>query len=190
MSACGGKADSASDCRGQFCGASRILHAAGASDLVLRNVNTGQFEVYDIVNNQIRRPSTLARSAWISNLAVSPSILRPYRAHSRISRAINSRRMAGFGGGAADNSNDISLGDDMSQHTFLTAPDAWPADSERIEPFVDIARLFAEKCPHWASPGRIEKQMLFRGECPQFVYPPLTGVRSTRLGCRPVKTAG
>jgi hypothetical protein len=32
--------------------------------------------------------------------------------------------MAGFGGGAADNSNDISLGDDMSQHTFLTAPHA------------------------------------------------------------------
>ena len=121
MSAFGDKADSASDCRGQFCGASRILHAAGASDLVLRNVNNRQFEVYDIVNNQIRRPSTLARSAWISNLAVSPSILRPYRAHSRISRAINSRRMAGFGGGAADNSNDISLGDDMSQHTFLTA---------------------------------------------------------------------
>jgi len=96
MSAFGDKADSASDCRGQSCGALRILHAAGASDLVLRNVNTGQFEVYDIVNNQIRRPSTLARSAWISNLAVSPSILRPYRAHSRISRAINSRRMAGL----------------------------------------------------------------------------------------------
>jgi hypothetical protein len=53
MSAFGGKADSASDCRGQSCGASRILHAAGAADLVLRNVNTGQFEVYDIVNNQI-----------------------------------------------------------------------------------------------------------------------------------------
>src|SRR5262245_60211554 len=29
--------------------------------------------------------------------------------------------------------------------------------------------------------------MLFRGECPQFVYPPLTGVRSTRLGCRAVR---
>jgi hypothetical protein len=25
------------------------IHAAGASDLVLRNVNTGAFEVYDIV---------------------------------------------------------------------------------------------------------------------------------------------
>src|SRR5262249_25912607 len=53
MAAFGGKADSASDCRGQSCGVSRILHAAGASDLVLRNVNTRQFEVYDIVNNQI-----------------------------------------------------------------------------------------------------------------------------------------
>jgi hypothetical protein len=29
------------------------VHAAGASDLVLRNVNSGQIEVYDIANNQI-----------------------------------------------------------------------------------------------------------------------------------------
>jgi len=26
------------------------IHATGASDLVLRNVNTGAFEVYDIIN--------------------------------------------------------------------------------------------------------------------------------------------
>jgi hypothetical protein len=29
------------------------IHAPGASDLVLRNVNTGAFEVYDIANNQL-----------------------------------------------------------------------------------------------------------------------------------------
>jgi len=34
----------------QFAGIGPI-HAAGASDLVLRNVNTGQFEVYDIAGN-------------------------------------------------------------------------------------------------------------------------------------------
>jgi len=30
---------------------------------MLRNVNTGQFEVYDIVNNQITTANSLARSA-------------------------------------------------------------------------------------------------------------------------------
>ena len=34
-------------------------------------------------------------------------------------------------------------------------------DSERIEPFVDITRFFAEKWHHWAFPRRIEKQTLF-----------------------------
>ena len=29
------------------------IHAAGASDLVLRNIDTGAFEVYDIANNQL-----------------------------------------------------------------------------------------------------------------------------------------
>src|SRR5207248_5159878 len=36
----------------QFAGIAPI-HAPGASDLVLRNVNTGAFEVYDIANDQI-----------------------------------------------------------------------------------------------------------------------------------------
>jgi hypothetical protein len=35
----------------QFAGIASV-HAAGASDLVMRNVNTGAFEVYDIANNQ------------------------------------------------------------------------------------------------------------------------------------------
>ena len=51
-------------------------------------------------------------------------------------------------------------------------------DSEHIEPFVDVVTFFPDKCPHKAFPAHIEKQMLFRGECPQFVYPPLTGGRS------------
>jgi hypothetical protein len=60
LSAFGGKADSASDCRGQSCGASRIFHAAGASDLVLRNVNTGAFQVYNIANNQLTGAAPLS----------------------------------------------------------------------------------------------------------------------------------
>ena len=124
MSAFGGKADSASDCRGQSCGASRILHAAGASDLVLRNVNTRQFEVYDIVNNQITSAFNIGAVGLdfqLGGFAVDPPTV------SGTFTDISSDQLAqngGFGGGAADNSNDISLGDDMSQHTFLTAPHA------------------------------------------------------------------
>src|SRR6516225_12421726 len=40
-------------------------------------------------------------------------------------------------------------------------------DSERTKPFVDIARLFAEKCHHRAFPRHIAKQRLFQSECHQ-----------------------
>jgi hypothetical protein len=42
----------------QYAGVAPI-HAAGASDLVLRNVNTGEFEVYDIANNQLTGAASL-----------------------------------------------------------------------------------------------------------------------------------
>ena len=42
------------------------------------------------------------------------------------------------------------------------------ADSERIEPFVDIATLFAEKCHHWAFPRHICQT----SASPQQVSPP------------------
>jgi len=37
------------------------IHATGASDLVLRNVNTGAFEVYDITNNQLTGAAPLGQ---------------------------------------------------------------------------------------------------------------------------------
>ena len=44
------------------------IHGPGTSDLVLRNVNTGAFEVYDINNNQLtrawRRSMHPARPTW------------------------------------------------------------------------------------------------------------------------------
>jgi hypothetical protein len=47
--------------------------------------------------------------------------------------------------------------------------DGWVAtkrpDSERIKPFADIIRVFAEKCLHVALPAHIGKQRLFRSEC-------------------------
>jgi hypothetical protein len=53
------------------------LNGPGTSDLVLRNVNTGTFEVYDISNNMITSATNWARSGWISRSAASPPILRP-----------------------------------------------------------------------------------------------------------------
>jgi hypothetical protein len=76
----------------QFAGIAPI-HASGASDLVLRNVNTGQFEVYDIAGNtRLSGLPAWVRSAWIGSLAASPSTLQQGRAHSAISRTINSCR--------------------------------------------------------------------------------------------------
>jgi hypothetical protein len=37
------------------------FHATGASDMILRNKNTGEFEVYDIVNNQITTANSLGQ---------------------------------------------------------------------------------------------------------------------------------
>ena len=42
----------------QFAGIAPI-EAPGASDLVLRNINTGAFEVYDIANNQLTGAASL-----------------------------------------------------------------------------------------------------------------------------------
>ena len=44
----------------QFAGVASV-HGVGASDLVLRNVNAGFFEVYDIANNQLTGTATLGR---------------------------------------------------------------------------------------------------------------------------------
>jgi hypothetical protein len=59
------------------------IHAAGASDLVLRNINTGQFEVYDIANNHITGAHSWARSVWIGSSAASRSIRPPVHGHLR-----------------------------------------------------------------------------------------------------------
>jgi hypothetical protein len=58
----------------QFAGIAPI-HAPGASDLVLRNVNTGQFEVYDINNNQLTGAALLGQVGldWqVGGFAVDP----------------------------------------------------------------------------------------------------------------------
>src|SRR5262249_33099134 len=104
----------------QFAGVAPV-HGPGASDLVLRNVNTGQFEVYNIANNQITGAAPLGAVGldWqLGGFAVDP----PTDNSGDIGQLVQA--MAGFGGDAADDSNDISLAADTSQQPLLATPHA------------------------------------------------------------------
>src|SRR5262249_58262342 len=97
-------------------------HAAGASDLVLRNINTGAFEVYDIAINQITGAAALGSVGldWqLGGFAVDPPTASGK--FTDISDDQLVQAMAGFGGEATDGSNDVFLGDDTSQQPLLTA---------------------------------------------------------------------
>src|SRR5262249_5637739 len=107
----------------QFAGVAPI-HAAGVSDLILRNVNTGQFEVYDIANNQITGAALLGQVGldWqLGGFAVNP----PTASMGDSSQAAQlAQAMAGFGGGsgAADSLNNTLSAADTSQPQFMTTP--------------------------------------------------------------------
>ena len=98
------------------------VHAPGASDLVLRNVNTGQFEVYDIANNQITgaaRLGTVGLDWQLGGFAVDPPTASMGDS-SQVAQLVQS--MAGFGGGsgADDGLNTAALDADASQQSLLT----------------------------------------------------------------------
>jgi hypothetical protein len=104
----------------QFAGIAPV-HAPGASDLVLRNVNTGQFEVYDIANNQLTGAAALGSVGldWSLGgfIAGSPTGAMGGSGGQLV------QAMAGFGGGgAADSSNTTPVGADASQQQFLATP--------------------------------------------------------------------
>jgi hypothetical protein len=108
----------------QFAGVAPI-HAPGASDLVLRNVSTGQFQVYNIANNQITSSAPLGTvgTEWqLSGFAPSSPTGATGGSDGSTSQLVQA--MAGFGGDAADDSNDVFVGADTSQQTFLTTPQA------------------------------------------------------------------
>src|SRR5262249_62019753 len=108
----------------QFAGIAPV-HAPGASDLVLRNVNNGAFEVYDIANNQLAGAALLGQVGleWqLGGFAVDPPT-GSTGASSQVSHLVQA--MAGFGGGGADTSNVSPLGGGTTQQTFLTPPHAW-----------------------------------------------------------------
>jgi hypothetical protein len=92
----------------------------GASDLVLRNVNTGAFEVYNISNNQITGAALLGTVGldWqLGGFAVDPPT-----DDSSVGQLVQA--MAGFDGGtgAGESWNTAPLGADTSPQTLLTTP--------------------------------------------------------------------
>jgi hypothetical protein len=104
----------------QFAGIAPI-HASGASDLVLRNVNTGQFEVYDIAGNTLVGAASLGTVGldWqLGGFAVDPPT--GSGAFGDISNDQLVQAMAGFAGDAADDSDSVFLGDDISQQSLTT----------------------------------------------------------------------
>src|SRR5262249_3234292 len=110
----------------QFAGIAPI-HGPGASDLVLRNVNTGQFEVYDIVNNQLAGAALLGQVGldWqVGGFAVDPPTGSTGSMGDSDQAAQLVQAMAGFGDGdgADDGSNAVAFGADTSQQPSLTTP--------------------------------------------------------------------
>jgi len=108
----------------QFAGIAPI-HAPGASDLVLRNANTGAFEVYDIANNQLTGAASLGQVGLDWQLggfaADRPTASTASMGDSSQATQLG-QAMAGFGGGsgAAEPLNTPVLGDaDTSQQAFL-----------------------------------------------------------------------
>jgi hypothetical protein len=97
---------------------------------VLRNINTGAFEVYDIANNQITGAAPLGSVGvdWqLGGFAADPPTGSMGSSDDQpASNAQLVQAMAGFGGGssAAENLNTAPLSADMSQQTFLTTPHA------------------------------------------------------------------
>ena len=91
---------------------------------MLRNVNTGAFEVYDIANNQLTGAASLGAvgADWqLGGFAADPPTgsMGSSGSTSQLVQA-----MAGFGGGsgAADSLNTVPLGAETSQQQFLTMP--------------------------------------------------------------------
>jgi len=92
----------------------------------LRNANTGQFEVYDIVNNQITTANSLGSVGLdfqVGGFAVDPPTASMGSSDGSTSQLVQA--MAGFGGGssgAAASLTAASFGADASQQTLLTTP--------------------------------------------------------------------
>jgi hypothetical protein len=113
----------------QFAGIGPV-HGAGESDLVLRNKNTGAFEVYDIANNQLTGAAPLGGVGldWrLGGFAVDPPSASMGNSDDQpASNAQLVQAMAGFGGGsgAGESLNAAPVSAETSQQPLLTTPHA------------------------------------------------------------------
>jgi hypothetical protein len=109
----------------QFAGVASV-HGGGASDLVLRNVKAGFFEVYDIANNQLTGAATLGRVGldWeLGGFAADPPTSSMGGSDDQpASNAQLVQAIAGFGGGSGAGDGLNAASPDTSQQTFLTTP--------------------------------------------------------------------
>jgi hypothetical protein len=103
------------------------MHGADTSDMLLHNVNTGVFEVYDIANNQITAAAFLGEFGlqWQpGGVAADPPTASTASMGDSGQAAQLVQAMAGFGGssGTADSLNTVALGADTQQQPLLTTP--------------------------------------------------------------------
>ena len=105
----------------QFVGIASV-HAPGASDLVLRNVNTGQFYVYDIAGNQLTGAAPLGSVGLDWSLGGFASGSPTGAMGGSTSQLVQAMAGFGGGGGGADTSNAVPLGADASQQQLLATP--------------------------------------------------------------------
>jgi hypothetical protein len=107
----------------QFAGIGPV-HGAGESDLVLRNKNTGAFEVYDIANNQLTAAAPLGAVGldWQpGGFAVDPPSGSAGDS-SQVGQLVQAMASFDGGSGAGESLNTAPLGADTSQQALLTAP--------------------------------------------------------------------
>ena len=110
----------------QFAGVAPIL-TADTSDLVLRNVNTGTFQVYNIANNHLTGSAPLGAvgvewqlGGFAPTISLPPDFTQPEGLAGSTSQLVQA--MAGFGGGsgADDGLNAGFVNAETSQQPLLT----------------------------------------------------------------------
>ena len=94
---------------------------------MLRNVNTGAFEVYDIANNQLTGAAPLGSVGldWqLGGFAADPPTGSTASTgdSSQAAQLVQARAGFGAGSGAAETLNTVALGADTSQQSLLTIP--------------------------------------------------------------------
>ena len=92
---------------------------------MLRNVNTGAFEVYDIANNQLTGAASLGSVGldWrLGGFAANPPGGAMGSSDNSTARLVQAMAGFGGGGGAGESLNATALSADTSQQSLLTTP--------------------------------------------------------------------